>query len=85
MYMEGVFGPIDTAGLGQTLMHEHITCAEMTISIPSKWFLTACEKGARLFFRWLRSKESQCPPDTGIPFHSFPPWLHLPGFLFAAS
>ena len=27
MMIQGVLGPIDTAELGQTLMHEHITCA----------------------------------------------------------
>ena len=28
MMIQGVLGPIDTAELGQTLMHEHITCAD---------------------------------------------------------
>ena len=33
MMIQGVLGPIDTAELGQTLMHEHITCALSLIHI----------------------------------------------------
>ena len=31
MMIQGVLGPIDTAELGQTLMHEHITCADWSM------------------------------------------------------
>lgn len=36
MNIEGVFGPIDTAELGQTLMHEHITCADWSMRMNFK-------------------------------------------------
>ena len=31
MKIHGVLGPLDTAALGQTLMHEHITCADWSM------------------------------------------------------
>ena len=31
MQINGVLGPIDTAQLGQTLMHEHVTCADWSM------------------------------------------------------
>ena len=40
MMIQGVLGPIDTAELGQTLMHEHITCADwsMRMNFGARFF-----------------------------------------------
>ena len=40
MAIQGVFGPIDPAELGQTLIHEHITCADwsMRMNFGEKFF-----------------------------------------------
>lgn len=40
MKIHGVLGPLDTAALGQTLMHEHITCADwsMRMNFGSRFF-----------------------------------------------
>lgn len=40
MMIQGVLGPIDTAELGQTLMHEHITCADwsMRMNFGTRFF-----------------------------------------------
>ena len=31
MTIQGIFGPIDPADLGQTLVHEHLTCADLSM------------------------------------------------------
>ena len=40
MMIQGLLGPIDTAELGQTLMHEHITCADwsMRMNFGARFF-----------------------------------------------
>ena len=40
MAIQGIFGPIDPAELGQTLIHEHLTCADwsMRMSFGGKFF-----------------------------------------------
>ena len=40
MAIQGIFGPIDPAELGQTLIHEHLTCADwsMRMNFGGKFF-----------------------------------------------